>query len=371
MLDLCSVIAEALRGKRIAITGSTGFVGTALVERLLRSVPDCELVLLVRDGRRTTAAQRVQRELLRNDAFDRLRHEHGDDGFRQLAERRITTISGDVGRDGLALSAHDRQLLASCDTVVHSAATVSFDSPLDSAVEINLLGPMRVAALLTELGVTPHLVSVSTCYVAGNRRGNAPEELVSAGPVRPRPELARRGRRGTPVSQRQRSGQQAAQPAGPLPRRCPARARSRRRSGAGCQDRAPARALGARPARGGGSRPCGERRLARRLRLHQGARRTGADRHTRRRPGEHRASVHHRVGMGRAAPGLDPWLPHGRARHPLLRPRRCCASSPACPKVSSTSFPSTSSSPPSSPSPPSARRRHRRSCRWHREARTR
>ena len=33
------VIAESLAGKRIAITGSTGFVGTALVERLLRSVP--------------------------------------------------------------------------------------------------------------------------------------------------------------------------------------------------------------------------------------------------------------------------------------------------------------------------------------------
>jgi nucleoside-diphosphate-sugar epimerase len=66
--------------------------------------------------------------------------------------------------------------------VVHSAAAVSFDSPLDSAVEINLLGPTRIAALLQELGVTPHLVSVSTCYVAGNRRGTAPEELVSAGP---------------------------------------------------------------------------------------------------------------------------------------------------------------------------------------------
>ena len=42
------MIAEQLDGKRIAITGSTGFVGTALVERLLRDVPDCELVLLVR-----------------------------------------------------------------------------------------------------------------------------------------------------------------------------------------------------------------------------------------------------------------------------------------------------------------------------------
>ena len=39
------MIAERLAGKRIAITGSTGFVGTALVERLLRAVPGCELVL--------------------------------------------------------------------------------------------------------------------------------------------------------------------------------------------------------------------------------------------------------------------------------------------------------------------------------------
>ena len=56
------VIAEALAGTRIAITGSTGFVGTALVERLLRSAPDCQLVLLVRDGKRSPAARRVERE---------------------------------------------------------------------------------------------------------------------------------------------------------------------------------------------------------------------------------------------------------------------------------------------------------------------
>ncbi len=55
------MISENLRGKRIAITGATGFVGTALVERLLYSVPDCEVVLLVRNGRRTVAAERVRR----------------------------------------------------------------------------------------------------------------------------------------------------------------------------------------------------------------------------------------------------------------------------------------------------------------------
>ena len=175
------MIADSLAGTRIAVTGATGFVGTALVERLLRSIPDCELVLLVRDGKRTPAARRTQREILKNDAFDRLREAHGDD-FDTAVAGRITTVAGDVTRDGLGLSEQDRAIFASCDTVIHSAAAVSFDSPLDSAVEINLLGPTRIADLCNELGVRPHLVAVSTCYVAGNRRGNAPEMLVSEGP---------------------------------------------------------------------------------------------------------------------------------------------------------------------------------------------
>jgi HAD superfamily hydrolase (TIGR01490 family) len=173
------VIAEALGGKRIAVTGATGFVGTALVERLLRAVPDCEVVLLVRPGRRTTAAQRVQREILRNDAFDRLRREWGTERFAEEAARRITVVAGDVGTDGLGLSPEDRARFTSCDTIIHSAATVAFDSPLDSAVEVNLLGPSRIVEVLAADHVTPHLVAVSTCYVAGNRRGSAPEELVS------------------------------------------------------------------------------------------------------------------------------------------------------------------------------------------------
>src|SRR5580765_4943230 len=101
-----------LAGKRIAVTGATGFVGTALVERLLRSVPDCELILLVRDGRRTKAAARTQKELLKNDAFDRLRAAHAaapeGESFQEMTDRRITTIAGDVGTDGLGLSDADR-----------------------------------------------------------------------------------------------------------------------------------------------------------------------------------------------------------------------------------------------------------------------
>jgi fatty acyl-CoA reductase len=177
------VIAEALAGRRLLVTGATGFLGTAVVERLLRSVPGGEVVLLVRPGRRSSAEQRVRREVLRNDAFDRWRNEV-DDADEEWA-RRVTVLSGDVGTDGLGLDDAGRDVLASVDVVLHSAAAVAFDAPLDSAVETNLLGPMRVAEALRSVGSTAHLVSVSTCYVAGYRRGTAPEAPLADQPFSP------------------------------------------------------------------------------------------------------------------------------------------------------------------------------------------
>ena len=199
-----SVIVESLAGKRIAITGATGFLGTALTERLLRCVPGCVLVLVVRPGRRG-AAERVQRDVLRNDAFDGLRRQAAEDSggesYEEMTARRVTAVAGDVGVDGLDLDDAGRAALAGCDIVIHSAATVNFDSALDDAVEVNLLGPSRVAAVLAEAGSKAHMIAVSTCYVAGSRRGAAPEQPVDDSPFftevgwRDEVDSARRARR--------------------------------------------------------------------------------------------------------------------------------------------------------------------------------
>ena len=143
----------------------------------------------------------MQRDVLRNDCFNRLRDELGD-RFGPEAARRIIPLAGDVTVDGLGLDQAGRELLASCSTVVHSAATVSFDAPLDAAVQVNLLGPSRVAAALLAgqapatsaaggrrparasqpAAHLPHLIAVSTAYVAGLRRGPAPEQLLTETP---------------------------------------------------------------------------------------------------------------------------------------------------------------------------------------------
>ena len=104
------MIRDEPAGRRIAVTGATGFLGTALVERLLRSVPECEVVVVVRPGQNQGPAERADSEILRNDCFERLRAELGK-SFDDVIARRLHTIAGDVGRDGLALDEAGRALL--------------------------------------------------------------------------------------------------------------------------------------------------------------------------------------------------------------------------------------------------------------------
>ncbi len=182
-----TLIVDRLSGKAIFITGSTGFLGTALVEKLLRTVSDCELYLLIRPGRTSTSSERINKEILKNDCFDRLRKAYGD-RFESEIVARVHPVSGDVISDGLKLNDVDRKLLSDCDIIIHSAASVSFDSPLDQAVEVNLLGPRRVAEAAiqarNEFRVTKpvHFIAISTAYVAGRRRGLSPELPLSDTP---------------------------------------------------------------------------------------------------------------------------------------------------------------------------------------------
>ncbi len=189
-------IADALAGKHIAITGATGFLGTALIERLLRCVPGCELSLLIRPGR-FGAQRRAEREIFRNNCFDRLKEELGAQGFAECVAERVKVVACDISKPGLgagddgaagadgsagADQSPVHQTLADCDILIHSAATVAFDNPLDQAFETNLAGPIRLMQALHAAGSAPHFIAISTAYVSGSRKGEASEQLLAGTP---------------------------------------------------------------------------------------------------------------------------------------------------------------------------------------------
>ena len=171
------MIAEALKGKTILVTGSTGFLGKSIVEKCLRSIPDVARInLAIRSSARRPASERLEREVLSSPAFKRLKDELGEERFGKLASEKLAVIEIDLGRDGLGLSDAAREQLRACDVVIHSAAAVEFDNPADLSAQTNLLGAARLVEALRASGARPHLVHISTAYVGGMLRGRVREE---------------------------------------------------------------------------------------------------------------------------------------------------------------------------------------------------
>src|SRR5437764_5727255 len=90
-------ITDALAGKHLLVTGVTGFVGEALLERVLYDLPDTRVTVLVRPRGTTTAEDRT-RQLLTKPAFERLRERHGSEAVDALVGSRITVLDGDLDR---------------------------------------------------------------------------------------------------------------------------------------------------------------------------------------------------------------------------------------------------------------------------------
>ena len=171
------MLDEAYKDKAVLVTGGTGFLGTALVEKMLRSLPSLgRLYLIVRPSREKSAQERFERDVLASAAFAKLREELGDD-FSERVAQKVRILEGDVHSESLGLGAEDLDELArEVDAVIHSAASVVFDAPLDAAVGSNVRGTLGLLALARSWEKKPLFMHVSTAYVAGTEGGLIREE---------------------------------------------------------------------------------------------------------------------------------------------------------------------------------------------------
>ncbi|MYX39398.1 HAD-IB family phosphatase [Streptomyces sp. SID8377] len=146
----------------VLLTGATGFVGQAVLERLLTDHPATRISLLVRGKGGQTGQDRLRR-LLRKPVFGTWREAVGAEEADRVAAERITVLDGSM--TGIP------ELPSDLDLVIHSASTVSFDPPIHEAFDTNVNGAVSLYQALLASGSDPHVVHVSTCYVGGLRRG--------------------------------------------------------------------------------------------------------------------------------------------------------------------------------------------------------
>jgi nucleoside-diphosphate-sugar epimerase len=155
----------------VLLTGSSGFLGKVVLGRLLACGADFgKLILLLRAADDAAAAQRVREEIAGSEALGPGGPARLEEG---LASGRIAVSAADLSLDGLG--GGGREGWGEVDAVVHCAATVSFEEPLDRAIETNALGPVRLLEAVRDAGADPHFVHVSTAYAAECRTDRVTE----------------------------------------------------------------------------------------------------------------------------------------------------------------------------------------------------
>lgn len=179
---------SALAGKHILITGTTGFVGKVLLEKIMRDVPEIGGVhLLIRPNQKhPVAAERFAQEIATSSIFESLKQE-SPAYFEDFCRNRVHCVSGEVTEPLFGLTEAEFKALANqVDLIINSAASVNFREELDQALLINTLSLNQIMSLARTAGDIP-VVQVSTCYVNGFNQGDMREEnVVPAGRAIPR-----------------------------------------------------------------------------------------------------------------------------------------------------------------------------------------
>ncbi|XP_052738911.1 putative fatty acyl-CoA reductase CG5065 [Bicyclus anynana] len=152
-------VREFYAGKKIFITGATGFMGKVLVEKLLRSCPDVETIyILVRRKKGQSPEARLE-AFAKCRAFEKLLEQDAK------AFRKVRLVPGDILEDNLGIpDIIEQELQKECQIVVNNAACVSFNLPVRKAVQMNTMGTQKVLQLAEKMKKLEVFLHVSTSF---------------------------------------------------------------------------------------------------------------------------------------------------------------------------------------------------------------
>ena len=182
--------------KTILVTGSTGFLGSAIAKRLLAS--GCKLRLLIR--RRDTDSSQMSfgrddmvKQLILGYQLDEYLQEqcqvadgrsNNDESIYELFSNNVEIVDGDITFSSLGLEKHEYiNLCNEVDEIFHCAAVTHFGMQGDEEhTAVNIKGTESVLQFANS-GKPKRFHYVSTAYVAGKQSGTIYENVMVNEPL--------------------------------------------------------------------------------------------------------------------------------------------------------------------------------------------
>lgn len=133
-------VREWYAGRELFLTGVTSELGRSLLEKILRSLPDTRVYVLVRSRHNLTKDDRVT-SILQSPRFERLRQEDPN------AASRVKAIEGNLIYEDLGISGQDKGMLRNVTVLFHAAG--SYESVVEFCQELPRLEVFAAASSLT------------------------------------------------------------------------------------------------------------------------------------------------------------------------------------------------------------------------------
>lgn len=131
--------------------------------------------------------ERFKKEIFESPCFDRLRDRHKN-SFEPWFLSKVKPIAGDLLKENIALSIEDEKfIIENIDIIIHSAASVDFNARIDEAININILGTLKMYSLAKKCHHLYNFLHVSTAYVNSNKSEGWIDEEVF--PIEEDPEV--------------------------------------------------------------------------------------------------------------------------------------------------------------------------------------
>ncbi|KAK4433484.1 Fatty acyl-CoA reductase 2 [Sesamum alatum] len=174
-------ILNFFQGKNIFVTGATGFLGKALVEKLLRSTGVGKIYVLIKAEDKAAAFDRLKSEIINSELFKCLQEKHGT-SYEAFITEKLIPVVGNICEPDLGMDFDSANtIMNEVDVIIQSAANTAFDDRYDMMLEANVMGPQRLMKFANRCKNLRLFAHISTAYVNGEREGVVFENPMTMG----------------------------------------------------------------------------------------------------------------------------------------------------------------------------------------------